>query len=191
MMNILWRKVIRGAVYTIVLISIAYSIYVFIMGNFHAVTAGEAYRSGQLSPGLLQHYAQRYQIRSILNLRGENSNQDWYIDERNEADKLNISHYDVSLSAEYPPSAEQIEQIFQIFRDAPRPILIHCKAGADRSGLVGALWKVYVDKEPANVAKKQLSIWYGHIPLGDTRSLDQFFETWSSMTTTLSLPLPN
>jgi protein tyrosine/serine phosphatase len=186
-----WHKAIGRTVYAIVLISIAYHTYVVMMGNFHEVTAGEAYRSGQLSPELLQHYVQRYHIKSILNLRSDNNNQSWYINEKNEAERLNTIHYDVPLSAEHPPSSEQIEQLLWIFLEAPRPILIHCKAGADRSGLVAALWKVWVDKEPAMVAKRQLSIWYGHIPLAGTRSMDQFFETWSSRNPTLSSPLPN
>ena len=42
-----------------------------------------------------------------------------------------------------------------------------------------AMWKLYVDKESMSEARKQLSIFYGHIPFGPTSAMDEFFEKWS------------
>ena len=47
------------------------------------------------------------------------------------------------------------------------------------SGLVAAMWKVIVDKEPKSEAGKQLSILYGHLPIGKTTATDHFFENWT------------
>jgi len=41
------------------------------------------------------------------------------------------------------------------------------------------MWKVIVDNEPKSVAKRQLSILYGHIPIGGTVAMDRFFEKWA------------
>jgi hypothetical protein len=41
------------------------------------------------------------------------------------------------------------------------------------------MWKVIVDKEPKPEARKQLSILYGHFPLGETSAMDRFFEKWN------------
>jgi undecaprenyl-diphosphatase len=60
----------------------------------------------------------------------------------------------------------------------PRPVLIHCKQGADRTGLVAAMWKVIVDKEPKSEARKQLSPIFFHFPICRTASLDRFFKKW-------------
>ncbi|MGO9611667.1 MAG: hypothetical protein ACLPX5_01335 [Dissulfurispiraceae bacterium] len=57
--------------------------------------------------------------------------------------------------------------------------LIHCKTGADRSGLVAAMWKTLIDKEPKDEAARQLSILYGHLSIGDTAAMDDFFEKWN------------
>lgn len=147
--------------------------------NFHTVTAGEAYRSAQLNGTELENHIRVSGIKSILNLRGENPKEQWYSDEINISSKYKIAHYDIALSSGREPTKEEVQKIMEIFRTAPRPILIHCMAGADRSGLVSAMWKVAVDKEDPSEAEKQLSIWFGHIPAGKTYAMDRFFNRWS------------
>lgn len=164
----------------LVILILIYIGHIKLTGNFHVVSAGTCYRSGQLSPGLLTKYVLQYEIKSILNLRGENPDKNWYVDEIDTAKKLNINHYDVSLSSTQRPTHEDLVQLSKIFRDAPRPILIHCEGGADRSGLVAAMWKVYVDKASKSDAKQQLSFWFGHFPVFGTREMDRFFDAWYS-----------
>jgi undecaprenyl-diphosphatase len=93
--------------------------------------------------------------------------------------KLDVTHYDVSLSSDHELTEAEVRQLLDIFNTAPRPILIHCQAGADRSGLVAAMWKVVVDKEPKDLAAQQLSLRYGHFPIGETTAMDRFFEKWN------------
>jgi protein tyrosine/serine phosphatase len=148
-------------------------------GNFHPITTGVAYRSAQLDRDELEHYIKKYNIRSVVNLRGKNPDATWYIEEIKVSVEQNAAHYDISLSAFQEPTKEDVQKLLEIFKSAPRPLLIHCQAGADRSGLVAAMWKVAVDKEPKSEAGKQLSILYGHIPIGKTSAMDHFFEDWS------------
>jgi protein tyrosine/serine phosphatase len=155
-----------------------FGVYLPVQGNFHAITSGEAYRSAKLDKDKLTHYVKKYNIRSIVNLIGEDPRKPWYQEELRVSRKYNIRHYDLTLSATDPPSEEDTRRLVRIFRTAPRPILIHCKGGSDRSGLAAAMWKVIVDKEPKSEARKQLSILYGHFPFGGTSALDRFFETW-------------
>ena len=88
------------------------------------------------------------------------------------------AHYDLGLSADKKPSRDTIDQLISIFKVAPRPILIHCKAGSDRPGLVAAIWKVIVDGESKGLAAEQLSIRYGHLPFGAATAMDDFFAEW-------------
>ena len=99
-----------------------------------------------------------YHIRSILNLRRKDLLENWYIDESKISEECNVIHYDVSLSAYTEPTMKETQILMSIFKAAPRPVLIHCQAGADRSGLVAAMWKVIVDKETNVEVSKQLSI---------------------------------
>jgi protein tyrosine/serine phosphatase len=155
-----------------------FGVYMQVQGNFHAITPGEAYRSAKLDSGKLEHYIKKYNIKSIVNLIGEDPYKAWYQEELRVSAEHNIRHYDISLSATEPPTAEDTRRLVKIFQTAPRPVLIHCKGGSDRSGLAAAMWKVIVDKEPKSEAHKQLSIIYGHFPIGKTTALDHFFDQW-------------
>jgi protein tyrosine/serine phosphatase len=50
-------------------------------------------------------------------------------------------------------------------RDAPKPILIHCRSGADRTGLASALYLAAIAKTNEKTAEGQMSIFYGHLGL--------------------------
>jgi protein tyrosine/serine phosphatase len=156
----------------------SYEIYMTEQGNFHPVTSGEAYRSAQLDKDLMEYYLSKYGIRSVINLRGENAGKEWYAQEENICRSLNVKYYNVKMSATKEPSSTLIETLVGIYKTAPRPVLIHCRGGADRSGLAAAIWKMAIDGQPKSEAKKQLSIFFGHIAIGPTCVLDEFFEKW-------------
>lgn len=163
----------------LVLIGASYFLYMEEQGNFHTITAGEAYRSAILDRDELEYYVKKYSIKSIVNLLGDHPNEAWYREEIEVSADHNVKHYNVSLPVSQEPTEEDVRELVEIFKNAPRPVLIHCKAGADRSGLAAAMWKVIVDKEPKSEAGRQLSILYGHIPVGKTIAMDQFFKNWN------------
>jgi len=154
----------------------AYFTYNFNTGNFHAITAGEAYRSAQLDKKQLEYYSNKYKIASILNLRGTEPGSKWYKDELEVSAARGIKHYDIALSALSEPTDKDIAKIIEIFKSAPRPILIHCLGGADRSGFAAAVWKRIIDKQPKPEAARQLSLLCGHLPFGKTRVMDKSFD---------------
>lgn len=144
--------------------------------NFHAVVPGELYRSAQLSPSALRARVEREGIRTVVNLRGENKGQTWYDDEVRECAALGVRHIDVRISARELPPKDQAELLLAALHDAPRPILVHCKNGADRSGLACAAYLIAERGEPADRAvSAQLNLWYGHMPVGKTQAMEHFF----------------
>jgi len=165
-------------VFILALLPAAHIANILVHGNFEPITEGEAYRSGQINKGRLEQYLKDYRIKSVLNLRGENSGADWYEDEIAVCSRLSVRHYDLAMNSTGKPDPDVLSRLMTIFREAPRPILIHCRSGSDRTGLAAALWKVVVDGERKAVAEKQLSIRYGHFPVGQTSVLDDFFDEW-------------
>jgi protein tyrosine/serine phosphatase len=139
-------------------------------GNFHAVKEGAFYRSAQLSNDELQRAIREHKIRSILNLRGAHPGQAWYDEEVAVSQSLGVAHYDYSLSAHRFVTGQQISEVLGILRDAPKPLLVHCKSGADRTGLVSALYRLAEEGENANQADRELSLVYGHFPYLASRS---------------------
>jgi len=145
--------------------------------NFHTIVSGEAYRSGQMDAAQLSRAIQAYGIKSIINLRGTNAPA-VYQGEMETAKRLGVQHYDFSLSAIDEITLPQMDEIIRALREAPKPVLIHCKAGSDRTGLVAALYCLTVKGETAAQADRELSVRYGHvpfIPLANTIAMDRSY----------------
>jgi protein tyrosine/serine phosphatase len=139
-------------------------------GNFHAVKDGAFYRSAQLNKDELQSAIREHKIRSVLNLRGAHPGQAWYDDELAVSRGLGVVHYDYALSSHRFVTRQQIGEVLGIVRDAPKPLLVHCKSGADRTGLVSALYRFAGEGASADQADRELSLVYGHFPYLASRS---------------------
>jgi len=132
--------------------------------NFHTVSAGRVYRSAQMDAASLAQTVREHGIKTIINLRGGPSLESWYRVETNAARELGVQHYDFSLSATREVPDAEMDQILATLRTAPKPALIHCKSGADRTGLVGALYLYSIEGHTARSADRQLNPFYGHLP---------------------------
>lgn len=155
-----------------------YAADVVLNNNFNEVRAGELYRSAQPDAREIASYANRYQIRTIINLRGSNPGTTWYDSEVAASKVFGITHVDFPMSAKRELTQEQARTLVDIFRTAQKPILVHCESGADRSGLASALYLAAVSKTDEETAERQLSIRYGHIssPLSAYYAMDRTFE---------------
>jgi protein tyrosine/serine phosphatase len=177
------KSFLRAAAGTLCVLAALFAARVWYLeeqGNFHPITPGEAYRSAQMDRDELAHYVRKYGIRSIINLRGHRPDEGWYREETATARDLGVRHFDFGgIGATRAPSPRQVHELLELFAMAPRPVLLHCRAGADRSGLAAALWKTMVDGAPVREASRQLSLRYGHVPVGPTAVLDAFFDNWN------------
>ena len=168
-------------IYIVILLSIALCLwtYFFIYGNFHKVDAN-AYRSGQLFFFNL-FYLKIFGIKSILNLRKirRHKNKKWYKDEIAIANKLNIEMHEYPIGDRELISIDDMNNIVNIIKNAPKPILIHCKTGADRTSLATALYHYAINNDK-DKAYRSLSIIYGHFPwLGSkTVAMDKSFDNF-------------
>jgi len=144
-------------------------------GNLHVVEAGRLYRSAQLDGRDLRSVIAADGIRSIINLRGSEGNAPWYREEIATSSAAGVQHFDFPMSAEAEPDPATLARLVSLLREAPEPILVHCKDGADRSGLAAALFELFVMHRPLAEAQSQLSFYYGHFPwLGSpTAAMDE------------------
>ncbi|WP_411969729.1 dual specificity protein phosphatase family protein [Rhizobium sp. 3T7] len=170
----------RAAIFLLtVLLAIVggYAFYLKATGNFHAVVAGQVYRSSQPSPQAIADFSKRYGIKTIISLRGGINSPAWNA-EVEQAKTLGIEHIDFPMSAYKELSPERAKELIQVMKDAPKPLLIHCLSGADRTGLASALYLAAISKTNEKVAEGQMSIFYGHIALPISRAfaMDRTFE---------------
>jgi|JI8StandDraft_2_1071088.scaffolds.fasta_scaffold17309_4 protein tyrosine/serine phosphatase len=136
----------------------------YLSDNYHEVIPDKLYRSGQLEPGELTEVVQKYGIKSVLNLRGDNTGTDWYDNEVAEAKAANVKHLNFRMSAKRGLTYGQTTELIAVMRNAPKPLLIHCQGGADRSGLASALYMSAINQSEESEADSQLSLVYGHFP---------------------------
>jgi protein tyrosine phosphatase (PTP) superfamily phosphohydrolase (DUF442 family) len=139
-------------------------VYVYNPLNFHVVKEGVLYRSGQPGGDDLERIAREHGIRSVINLRGANPGEPWYEEEIAASRRLGLERVEISMSAERLPHREELSALLDAFRELPRPMLVHCDGGADRSGEAVAIFALEHLKWSRSEALLQLRPSYGHNP---------------------------
>ncbi len=151
-------------------------------GNFSIIIPNTLYRSGTLSHHEWKEIRrENTPFRSVLNLRGEKTKQDWFIRETTLAKQNDIAFYTLPLSADIQPSLAEMETLIELMRAAPKPLLVHCKQGADRTGLALALYAYAIEGKPAPESAQQLSLKWGHFPwlTSKTGAMDAAFQAYT------------
>lgn len=121
--------------------------------NFYRISP-DLYRSGQPSGSDMQELQSRG-FKSILNLRQYNSDD-------KEARGTTLGLYHIRMNAGRVRD-EQVIDALKVIRDAPKPMLVHCWHGSDRTGLVVAMYRIVFEgwsKEAAINELKQPQ--FGH-----------------------------
>lgn len=132
--------------------------------NLHAVRDEVMYRSAQPTGDDLRMVAEAYGIKSIINLRGAQPGKDWYDEELAVSRELGLQQVDIRMSAGRLPHREDLLSLLDAFNDLPRPILVHCKGGADRTGEAVAVFVLDHLKWSKRKAAGQLHPYFGHFP---------------------------
>ena len=139
----------------------------------------QVYRSSQPSARDIERFA-RQGLRTIINFRGEST---WgsYALEREACRDTGLTLIDHRLHSRAPPTAERILALKDIFETAERPLLMHCKSGADRAGIGSALYVLMMGSGSPQDAARQLSLRFGHIRASNTGVLDRFVEEYAAI----------
>jgi protein tyrosine phosphatase (PTP) superfamily phosphohydrolase (DUF442 family) len=127
---------------SIYLISVLFLYQSFALSAVREVKAGELYRSNQLSGNEIQNAVAKYGVKTLINLRGSHPSEKWWIEENAMAEKLNLNFVNISMSAKAIPSRDNLLALLDAFKSAPRPILVHCQAGVDRTGEAVAIYQI-------------------------------------------------
>ncbi|MEK7640660.1 MAG: neutral/alkaline non-lysosomal ceramidase N-terminal domain-containing protein [Patescibacteria group bacterium] len=127
--------------------------------NFGVVEDGKIYRCGQLDEGSLKEITEKYKIKTIVSLRGGPPQF-----EKDFASAHGIQVFAFRMSARTEPSDEEIEKCLEIINDPEnQPILLHCRGGADRTGLIIALQRVLYAGWNLSDAETEMS-YYRNLP---------------------------
>jgi len=147
-----------------------------ILYNFHWIAYGEAARSAQAYAGLLGPFLKANRIAAVINLRGRHPKFGWWKYESQTCARLGIAHFDVMLDSKRLPIKDMLVALFDAFDAAPKPLLIKCSGGQDRTSFAAALYIVHRDGWSAlERAQRQFARFpYLHFPKPPQRWLKQF-----------------
>jgi protein tyrosine/serine phosphatase len=160
------------------LVLAVYLIAIQLTGNFATVLPGELYRSNQPTAAQITSYAANYGIKTIVNLRGSKPNAAWYRQEVAAVRALGLTLIDFDMSANRELSVDEARQLASLLRDAPKPLLIHCRSGSDRTGLASAIYLSQVANIDKETAEWQLSLRFGHIGIPFVSPAYAMDESW-------------
>ena len=117
----------------------------FTLENLGEVEPGLLYRSNQPSLGLLEFLDRRANLRYIVTLRGKPEPYS-----REFANSCGAESIGLRMSAGRPPTPRQVLELIRVTERARREggsVLLHCAAGADRTGMMIALWRMLFQGE--------------------------------------------
>jgi protein tyrosine/serine phosphatase len=149
-----------------------------ILYNFHWVVPGEAARAMQDWAGGLGAFLRRRGVRAIINLRGRNQDLSWWKKETAIAKASGIAHFDAMLDSRKLPTREMLERLIESFDAAPRPFMLKCSGGQDRTSFAAALYLIHRNGWSAmEIARAQFARFpYLHFPKRQQRWLKAFLD---------------
>jgi protein tyrosine/serine phosphatase len=155
-----------------------HAVFRTVWDNWWAVEPGVLYRSNHPTPARLRAAQRRYGLRTLINLRGHRQCGSDALS-RSEAARLGLIHIDAPLESRGAPHRDRILRLAGIFDSMTIPAVMHCKSGADRTGLAAGLF-ILLRGGTAAQALAQLSWRYGHFNRSRTGILDAFFLLYQS-----------
>ena len=135
--------------------------------------------AGQPEAGEWRELVQRFGVRAVVNLRGPRVSERWYAEEVAACRDLGVARDDVRIKLDDWPPQHEVRRFVALLEAGPRPLLLHCKDGYDRSGW-GAAVALALAGEPLERALELLAPTAGHVCRRDTCPLHRFFAEYSA-----------
>ena len=143
--------------------------------NHHDIGGG-MYRENQPSPKRIAEWAEMG-IKTNINLRGD-SPKGFYLLEKEACEKHGITMIDFRVYSRDTHTPEKIRAAKELFESIEYPAVMHCKSGADRTGIMGVLYRHFHMGDTIEKAMEQLKFKYLHVKQGKTGMLDFFFNDY-------------
>jgi protein tyrosine/serine phosphatase len=130
--------------------------------RFGVVEPGKIYRSGQISSHLIEPVLRENKIEKVIALNGSDLQKPYLKTEVETAKKLHIDHQVLHLigdgTGDVDDYAEAVAELMRCEK-AGKPVLVHCAAGAQRTGGVVAAYRMLVQKKSPEEAYRELLLY--------------------------------
>jgi tyrosine-protein phosphatase SIW14 len=119
--------------------------------NFHQVNE-KLFRGGQPKPGSIE-LLNRLGIKTVVNLRDDDDRE---AQEKFDVEQAGLRYFNIPLGRLGRPDDKDIEQVLSIINNPDnQPVFVHCAHGADRTGVVIAVYRISRDGWTGEQAKAE------------------------------------
>ncbi|NNU79175.1 protein tyrosine phosphatase [Halovulum dunhuangense] len=116
-------------------------------------------------------------LKTIVNLRGESKGGPYFY-EREACTAEGVGLINFPMSSRKLPDPQTLLDFIDMLKSLQRPVMIHCKSGADRAGFAAGIWMLAIEGATPEAAARQLSPRYLHFRRSRAGVLDAFFECY-------------
>ncbi|AMV39896.1 hypothetical protein VT85_20860 [Planctomyces sp. SH-PL62] len=147
--------------------------------NLGVVDPGRAYRSAQPT-SRLDAMIREHGLATVLNLRGGDADDPWYVNEVRATEEAGVDFYDLPLSAVRRPRRRELLLLIDVITTCRLPVLFHCRAGADRTGLATVVYNLMIAGQPPEAAMAGFTLYHNHVPLFGPERLHEPINEYSA-----------
>ena len=156
--------------------------------NFHVVEPGRFYRSGQPSQRQLEGWIKKYELKTVVSLRGGKPGSPDYEAVRRATGNAGIRFVQHRLTARRYPTKWELLGLWKVLEQGEYPMLVHCQGGADRSGLASGLYLLQRTGDVDKAAAQLRFFPFLHTGWRGAYKLGEVFEMYRPFRDKLSFP---
>ena len=128
--------------------------------GYNEVLPGKVYRYRQLSGSDLSEKIDQLGIRTVVNLRGKHPDEKWYQEELQAARNKSVTLFSFPMNSKKLPNRSDLQGLIDVITSTKRPMLVHCEAGNERSGMAAAIALLLTPGKTLDDAYRQVSLKY-------------------------------
>lgn len=124
--------------------------YRFFAKRFGIVVPGKIYRSGQISRWMIGPTLEKHDVQIVVDLTSYNADDQHQRAEVETARELGVEHVRFPMSGDGVGGVQQYADVIEILvscEHESKPVLVHCAAGAQRTGGVVASYRLLVQNK--------------------------------------------
>ena len=144
--------------------------------NFDVVEPGKVYRSGELTSGAMERVIQDNDIALVIDLGAHHTGSDGAKREARTVEVLGVERILLPLFGDGTGDPNRYVEALRRMREADGAVLVHCAAGAQRTGVAIALYRMIEDGWLMDEALAEAQK-YGYDP-ADNPKLRAYIEQW-------------
>jgi protein tyrosine/serine phosphatase len=150
----------------------------FVPKNFDAVEPRKVYRSGELTSAAMKRVLEDHDITLVIDLGAHHAGSDGSRREARTVELLGARRVLLPLFGDGTGDPNRYVEALRQMQGADGPVLVHCAAGAQRTGVAIALYRMIEDGWSMDDALMEAQN-YGYDP-ADNPKLRAYLERWAA-----------